>query len=119
FHALKVMPAGGNIINIGMAGLEGIRANVRGADYYVSKTGLLSLTRSLAVGYATRQIRVNMVSPGQLDNSIDLPPPDEIGLTVPLGRAGALPDVAQAVGYLLDATYVTGANFDFAGGYRL
>lgn len=119
FHALALMPAGGNIINIGMAGLEGIRANVRGADYYVSKTGLLSLTRSLAVGYATRQIRVNMVSPGQLDNSIDLPPPDEIGLTVPLGRAGALPDVAQAVAYLLDATYVTGANLDVAGGYRL
>ena len=119
FHALKVMPAGGNIINIGMAGLDGIRANVRGADYYVSKTGLLSLTRSLAAGYATRQIRVNMVSPGQLDNSIDLPPPDEIGLTVPLGRAGALPDVAQAVAYLLDATYVTGANIDVAGGYRL
>lgn len=119
FHALKVMPAGGNIINIGMAGLEGIRANVRGADYYVSKTGLLSLTRSLAAGYATRQIRVNMVSPGQLDNSVDLPPPDEIGLTVPLGRAGALQDVAQAVGYLLDATYVTGANIDVAGGYRL
>ena len=119
FHALALMPAGGNIINIGMAGLEGIRANVRGADYYVSKTGLLSLTRSLAVGYATRQIRVNMVSPGQLDNSVDLPPPAEIGLTVPLGRAGALPDVAQAVGYLLDATYVTGANIDVAGGYRL
>lgn len=119
FHALHLMPAGGNIINIGMAGLEGIRANVRGADYYVSKTGLLSLTRSLAAGYATRQIRVNMVSPGQLDNSVDLPPPDEIGLTVPLGRAGALQDVAQAVGYLLDAAYVTGANIDVAGGYRL
>lgn len=118
-HALALMPAGGNIINIGMAGLDGIRANVRGADYYVSKTGLLSLTRSLAVGYATRQIRVNMVSPGQLDNSVDLPPPDEIGLTVPLGRAGALHDVAQAVGYLLEATYVTGANIDVAGGYRL
>lgn len=119
FHALELMPAGGNIINIGMAGLEGIRANVRGADYYVSKTGLLSLTRSLAVGYATRQVRVNMVSPGQLDNSVDLPPPDEIGLTVPLGRAGVLQDVAQAVGYLLDASYVTGANLDVAGGYRL
>ena len=104
FHALALMPAGGNIINIGMAGLDGVRANVRGADYYVSKTGLLSLTRSLAVGYATRQVRVNMVSPGQLDNSVDLPPPDQIGLTVPLGRAGALQDVAQAVGYLLDAS---------------
>ena len=48
FHALAMMREGGNIINIGMAGLEGIRANEYGADYYVSKTGLLVLTRSLA-----------------------------------------------------------------------
>jgi NAD(P)-dependent dehydrogenase (short-subunit alcohol dehydrogenase family) len=113
------MPAEGNIINIGMAGLDGIRANVRGADYYVSKTGLLSLTRSLAVAYGPRHIRVNMVSPGQLDNSVDLPPPDEIGHTVPIGRAGGLQDVAQALEYLLDARYVTGVNIDVAGGYRL
>lgn len=119
FHALELMPADGNIINIGMAGLEGTRANVRGADYYVSKTGLLSLTRSLAAGYASRGIRVNMVSPGQLDNSVDLPPPDEIGRTVPLGRAGEMRDIAQAVEYLLDAHYVTGVNIDVAGGYRL
>ncbi len=119
FHALPLMPSGGNIINIGMAGLEGIRANVRGADYYVSKTGLLSLTRSLAAGYAERNIRVNMVSPGQLDNSVDLPSPEEIGQTVPLGRAGELQDVAQATEYLLDARYVTGVNIDIAGGYRL
>ena len=119
FHALPLMPAGGNIINIGMAGLEGTRANVRGADYYVSKTGLLSLTRSLAAAYAERGIRVNMVSPGQLDNSVDLPPPEEIGLTVPLGRPGELQDVAQAMAYLLEARYVTGVNIDVAGGYRL
>ena len=119
FHALALMPADGNIINIGMAGLEGTRANVRGADYYVSKTGLLSLTRSLAAGYAGRQIRVNMVSPGQLDNSVDLPPPHEIGQTVPLGRAGEMHDIAQAVEYLLEARYVTGVNLDVAGGYRL
>ena len=119
FHALPLMPAEGNIINIGMAGLDGIRANVRGADYYVSKTGLLSLTRSLAAAHAVRGIRVNMVSPGQLENSVDLPPPDEIAQTVPLGRAGELEDVAQAVEYLLDARYVTGVNIDVAGGYRL
>lgn len=119
FHALPLMPDGGHIVNIGMAGLEGIRANVRGTDYYVSKTGLLVLTRALAVAHAERRIRVNMVSPGQLDNSIDLPPPDRIGHTVPLGRAGTLQDVAHAVEYLLDAGYVTGANIDVAGGYRL
>jgi 3-oxoacyl-[acyl-carrier protein] reductase len=118
-HALALMPDGGSIINIGMAGLEGIRANTRGADYYVSKTGLLVLTRALAAGYAARQIRVNMVSPGQLDNSIDLPSPEEMPRWVPLGRAGTMEDIAQAMGYLLDAGYVTGVNIDVAGGYRL
>ncbi len=119
FHALALMASGGSIVNIGMAGLEGIRANVHGADYYVSKTGLLVLTRALAAAYAEKNIRVNMVSPGQLDNSVDLPSPEDIGRWVPLGRAGALHDIAQAVGYLLEASYVTGVNIDVAGGYRL
>ena len=61
FHALALMRPGANIVNIGMAGLEGIRANVHGADYYVSKTGLLVLTRALAAAYAEQNIRVNMV----------------------------------------------------------
>jgi 3-oxoacyl-[acyl-carrier protein] reductase len=119
YHALRMMPDGGQIISIGMAGLEGIRANPLGTDYYVSKTGLLVLTRALAAGYANRNIRVNMVSPGQLENSIDLPPEDQIAGVVPLGRPGSLTDISQAVAYLLDAPYVTGANLDVAGGYRL
>ena len=119
YGALALMTPGGNIINIGMAGLEGIRANTRGADYYVSKTGLLVLTRALAAAYAPQQIRVNMVSPGQLENSVDLPPADEISRWVPMGRSGTLDDIAQAVHYLLDASYVTGQNIDVAGGYRL
>ena len=119
YHALKLMPRGGSIINIGMAGLEGTRASVHGTDYFVSKTGLLVLTRSLAAAYGEQNIRVNMVSPGQLDNSIELPPSSEIGTWVPLGRSGGLDDVSQAVEYLLDATYVTGVNIDVAGGYRL
>jgi len=119
YHALRLMPDGGQIVSIGMAGLEGIRANRRGADYYVSKTGLLVLTRALAAGYASRKIRVNMISPGQLENSIDLPSPEQMGRTVPLARAGTLQDIAQALEYLLDANYVTGVNIDVAGGYRL
>ena len=119
YGALALMPDGGNIVNIGMAGLDGIRANRRGADYYVSKTGLLVLTRALAAAYASRHIRVNMVSPGQLENSVDLPPPEELSRWVPLARSGTLDDIAQAVHYLLDASYVTGVNIDVAGGYRL
>jgi 3-oxoacyl-[acyl-carrier protein] reductase len=119
YHVLPLMPSGGNIINIGMAGLEGIRANVHGTDYYVSKTGLLVLTRALAAAYAPQNVRVNMLSPGQLENSVDLPSPEEIGQWVPLGRPGTLQDISQAVEYLLDAAYVTGVNIDVAGGYRL
>ncbi|MEE2791238.1 MAG: SDR family oxidoreductase [Acidobacteriota bacterium] len=118
-HALRLIPEGGNIVTIGMAGLEGIRANVYGTDYYVSKTGLLVLTRALAAAHAARNIRVNMISPGQLENSIDLPPPDQISDSVPLGRAGSLRDVTQALEYLLDASYITGINIDVSGGYRL
>lgn len=118
-HALPLMPEGSQIISIGMAGLEGIRANRRGADYYVSKTGLLVLTRALAAGYADRHIRVNMVSPGQLDNSIDLPAPEAIAREIPLARPGTMRDISQAVEFLLDAPYVTGVNIDVSGGYRL
>jgi NAD(P)-dependent dehydrogenase (short-subunit alcohol dehydrogenase family) len=38
---------------------------------------------------------------------------------VPLGRAGSLEDISQALVYLIEATYVTGVNLDVAGGYRL
>ena len=116
-HALKRLGAGGQIISIGNAGVERIPADVVGLDYHVSKTGLWVLTRSLARVYAARGIRVNMVSPGMLVNSIDFP--DDVENWVPMGRGGALEDIAQAVGYLLDATYVTGVNIDVAGGYRL
>ena len=117
--ALPLMPDGSLIVNIGMAGLDGIRANPIAVDYYVSKTGLLSLTRSLAVSLGPRRIRVNMVSPGQLDNSVDLPDEAHLPHLIPLGRAGTPDDVARAVRYLMGADYVTGANIDVAGGYRL
>lgn len=119
WHALKLMPDGGQIVNIGMAGLEGTRASRLAADYFVSKTGLLSLTRSMAQAYGSRGIRVNMVSPGQLENSIDLPDPARLAREIPLGRAGTLEDMADAVEWLLEASYVTGVNLDVAGGYRL
>ncbi len=116
-HALKRLGDGGQIISIGNAGVERIHADVVGLDYHVSKTGILVLTRSLARVHAARGIRVNMVSPGMLVNSIDFP--EDVEAWIPIGRGGALEDIAQAVGYLLDASYVTGVNIDVAGGYRL
>ncbi len=116
-HALPLLRAsGGQIINIGYAGLALNPATPGALAYQVSKVGLLSLTRSLAVALAP-DIRVNMISPGQLEDSIDLPP--DLTAAIPMERAGTHRDIAAAVHFLLAASYVTGQNLDVAGGYRL
>ncbi len=110
---------GGSIVNIGYAGLENLTASVHNTAYLISKTGLYILTKSLAQALGSRAIRVNMVSPGILDNSVELPkrPKDQ----VPLGRLGTCGDICDAVEFLVSnrASYVTGVNLDVAGGYML
>jgi NAD(P)-dependent dehydrogenase (short-subunit alcohol dehydrogenase family) len=116
-QALTRLRHGGQIINIGVAGNQLNQAEGFATDYYISKAALLQLTRALAAEYAPEGIRLNMVSPGQLANSIG-----ELGCTlgwVPIGRDGTFEDVFRAVEYLLRADYVTGANIEVAGGYRL
>lgn len=112
-------PQGGSIVNIGYAGVESLTASDHNTAYLISKSGLYVLTKSLALALGPRGIRVNMVSPGILDNSVELPerPSDQ----VPLGRLGTVSDVCDAVEFLAGdkAAYVTGANLDVAGGYRL
>ena len=119
--ALQRLQSGGQIINIGVAGNQLNQAEGFATDYYVSKAALLQLTRALAAEYAPEYphggIRLNMISPGQLANSIG-----EVGGKpgqVPMGRDGSFDDVFQALEYLLNAEYVTGANIEVAGGYRL
>lgn len=109
----------GHVINLGYAGVEHLVANTRAMAYQVSKAGLLVLTRSLAQALGPQGIRVNMVSPGHLDYSVDIP--DDIGAHVPLARPAQVADIAGAVLFLLsaDGGYITGANIDVAGGYRL
>ncbi len=116
-QALRRLQSGGQTINIGVAGNQLNQAEGFATDYYISKAALLQLTRALAAEYAPDGIRLNMVSPGQLANSIG-----ELGGApgrVPLGRDGSFEDVFQAIEYLLAADYVTGANIEVAGGYRL
>ncbi|NGY94688.1 3-oxoacyl-[acyl-carrier-protein] reductase FabG len=108
----------GSIINLGVAGLNANRADTYATAYTISKSGLLMLTKSLALELAADQVRVNMISPGYLEESMDLPHP----LTkIPMQRAGHRDEVAQLIGYLLSnqASYITGQNIEIAGGTRL
>lgn len=117
--ALSLMSSGASIINIGYSGLNSLAAHTVNTAYTISKLGLLSLTKAYAVELAPLGIRVNMVSPGQLSNSVDLP--SEIEHKVPAGRAGETEDIAKLVRFLIsaDASYITGQNIDVAGGYML
>ena len=125
FHALALMGSGGSIVNIGMAGLEGIRANVHGADYYVSKTGLLVLTRALAAAYAEKNIRVNMVSPGVTETESIAHAPERLrrvqAMQTPLRRLASPEDIAEAVVALCSEAgeFVTGVDVPVCGGIRM
>ena len=109
----------GHVINLGYAGVEHLAANTRAMAYQISKAGLLVLTRSLAQALGPAGIRVNMISPGHIDNSVDLPA--DIRRHVPLGRPARVDDIAGALLFLLSpaGAYITGANLEVAGGYRL
>ena len=113
------MPIGSSIVSLGYAGLGKLAGSTKTAAYSISKTALLVMTRCLALELGPRGIRVNMVSPGQLENSVDLPA--DIALRVPLGRAGKVEEIAAAVAWLASdqASYVTGQDLEVAGGLMM
>lgn len=116
----SLFPAtGGCCLTIGYSGVESLSGTVHNAAYLASKTALLVLVKSLALEWAPRNIRVNMISPGILDNSVELP--KKVSAFAPLGRLGRPEDVANAVCFLASdkAAYITGMNLDVAGGYML
>ena len=106
----------GRIINLGYSRVEQLSAFPTITPYAVAKSGLLIMTRTVAVSEASAGITVNMVSPGLIEGGI-LPQAKDI----PSGRLGKFEDVSQAVMYLVSpqAGYITGNNLVVAGGWKL
>ena len=116
--ALPLFPnSGGRIVNLGDSACERLAARKMAPGYHVGKVGVLLLTRSFAAQLAPRRITVNCVSPGYLENSIDLPPPRSL----PGGRAVAFGEIHSAIRYLLspEAGSVTGTNLVLSRGWNL
>ena len=92
------------------------------AGYGAAKAGLDSLTRSMAMEWGRRGIRVNNVAPGTVNTPrsgrpVD-DPDDPLAKGITLGRRGTPTDIANACVYLLSdlAAYVTGQTLDVDGG---
>lgn len=83
----------------------------------LSKGGIAAATKSLAVEYAARGIRVNAVSPGIINTSMHAPETHEFlaGLH-PVNRLGEISDIVDAVLYLEGAQFVTGEILHVDGG---
>lgn len=107
----------GRIINLIDVDADALQAVPMVTPYKIGKTGVLLLTRTLAVSEAGWGITVNGVSPGTLDNSERKPPLERI----PAGRYGSAEEVARAVLFLADPAsgYITGTNIKVSGGYLI
>jgi NAD(P)-dependent dehydrogenase (short-subunit alcohol dehydrogenase family) len=84
----------------------------------LTKGGLAAATKSLAIEYASRGIRVNAVSPGIIQTPMH-PPESYASLgdrMPPLGRVGQISDVVDAILFLESSTYITGEILHVDGG---
>lgn len=121
--AVRHMPAGGRIINIGSNIAE--RTVFPGFSLYaMSKTALTGLTKALGRELGGRKITVNLVNPGPTDtelNPADGPNADTITGFTALGHYARPADVAAAVAFLAgaDGSYITGATINVDGGFTI
>lgn len=108
----------GSVINLGVVGLNGMRAEINRTGYMSAKMSLYMLTKSFAKELAPFGINVNMVSPGYLENSIDLP---QSLSQLPMHRPATLDEVSCLIGFLIDKKnkYITGQNIEVGGGVNL
>lgn len=114
----------GSIVNI-----ASIHADMTYPDmfpYAAAKSGLVGLTRSLALDVGKHQVRVNALSPGYTETPLvkewfGMQPPEkraEVLAVHPMGRMGSPHEIASCVAFLLssEASFVTGANWRADGG---
>jgi NAD(P)-dependent dehydrogenase (short-subunit alcohol dehydrogenase family) len=129
-HSSRVMLAAGkgSIINIAsIEGIEGIEGTEGGSVYNASKGGVVTLTKSMAIDYGRRGIRVNCICPGGIDTPLlqAVTGADGMGLYRDtmrdahlLGRFRRPDEIAAAAAFLAseDASFITGHALVVDGG---
>ena len=107
----------GSVVSITAALADQPILGVNGSVPMITKGGLNSIIRSLAIEYAKQGIRFNAVAPGVVDTPMHKDNPKEFLKTLqPMGRMAEVKDVADAVLYLTEAGQVTGEVLHVDGG---
>jgi NAD(P)-dependent dehydrogenase (short-subunit alcohol dehydrogenase family) len=112
-----VHQGGGHIVNITTSIVDRPSSERASALVALTKGGLAAVTRSLAIEYASRGVRVNAVAPGVIKTPLhELDSYKGLAELHPLGRLGEVSDVVDGILYLERATFVTGAILHIDGG---
>lgn len=107
----------GHIVNITTSLVDHANSNVPSVLASLTKGGLDAATRSLAIEYAKRGIRVNAVAPGVIKTPMHQPETYEFLSNLhPVGRMGDISDIVGAILYLETAGFVTGEILHVDGG---
>jgi NAD(P)-dependent dehydrogenase (short-subunit alcohol dehydrogenase family) len=108
---------GGHIVNISTSLVDHANTNVPSALASLTKGGLNAVTRSLAIEYAARGIRVNTVAAGIIRTPMHPEQThDALASMHPLGRMGEISDIVDAIVYLENSPFVTGEILHVDGG---
>ena len=110
----------GSIVNI--TSIAGSRVHpFAGSAYATSKAALSALTREMAADFGPYGIRVNAISPGEIETSILSPGTEELVKDIPLRRLGEPDEVAEIIYFLCSehTSYVSGAEIHVNGGQHV
>lgn len=112
-----VAQGGGHIVNVSTSLVDHPDRERPSALASLTKGGLAAVTRSLAIEYASRGVRVNAVALGVIKTP-EHDPASYVGMAAlhPLGRLGEIGDVVDGILYLERATFVTGETLHIDGG---
>jgi NAD(P)-dependent dehydrogenase (short-subunit alcohol dehydrogenase family) len=107
----------GHVVQITTSLIEHANSHVPSALASLTKGGLSAATKSLAIEYAKRGIRVNAVAPGVIKTPMhSIETHAQLAQLHPLGRMGEIADIVGAILYLESASFVTGETIHVDGG---
>lgn len=125
-HELRVMERQGSGAIVNASSIMGLVASAGNTEYAASKAGVANLTRSTALAYAKKGIRINATCPAAIDTpmtqKIWVKEPamkERLANMQPMGRIGHPEEVARAVVFLCSdaASFITGHTLAVDGGY--
>lgn len=129
-HEIPAMLGGGGGVIVNVSSLSGLSGSPMASHYSAAKHGIIGLTRSAALEYAPRGIRINCVLPGATDTPMlrrvfEVMSPEDPAIqeekqrqAIPMGRIGRPEEVARTILWLAseEGSYVTGAMLSVDGG---